>query len=121
VTITVQGPLHLGEFGNPQPDVLILRRRNDHYRYANPIVADVLLVLEVSDGTLAYDRDTKGPMYARAGIPEYWIVDLTGSRVLVHREPRDGVYQSVEAFTREQTVTAIAFPKLTIAVADILG
>jgi Uma2 family endonuclease len=60
-------------------------------------------------------------MYARAGIREYWIVDLTNARRLVYREPRDGVYRSNEAFTREQRVAPIAFSELSIAVADILG
>jgi Uma2 family endonuclease len=125
VTIVAQGPLRLSAPGraqaNPQPDILVLKRRDDFYRHANPTAADVLLVIEVSDSTLAYDRDTKAPMYARAGIPEYWIVDLTGSRLLVYREPRDGVYRSVEALTGEHSVSPIAFPEIAIAVADILG
>jgi len=121
VTISIQGPLHLGLHENPQPDVLILHHRADRYRHANPTAADVLLLIEVADSTLPYDRNTKVPMYARAGIVEYWIVDLTSSRLLVYRGPVDGVYQSVETLTREDTVTPLAFAELVIAVADILG
>ena len=121
VTISTQGPLQLDRHWNPQPDVLVLKRRDDFYRNANPTAADVLLLIEVSDATLAYDRDTKGPRYAQAGIVEYWIVDLSGDRLLVHRDPRDGVYQSVQILTREDTVQPLTFPELTIAVADILG
>jgi Uma2 family endonuclease len=121
VTVSIQGPLELERHWNPQPDVLILKRREDRYRRANPTDADVLLLIEVADTTLIYDRDTKGPRYAQAGIIEYWIVDLTGDRLLVYRDPRDGVYQSVQALTREDTVQPLAFPELTIAVADILG
>jgi Uma2 family endonuclease len=121
VTISIQGPLQLEPHWNPQPDVLILRRRDDRYRNANPTTADVLLLIEVADTTLSYDRDTKGPRYAQAGIVEYWIVDLTSDRLLVYRDPRDGVYQSVETRTRADTVQPLAFPELTIAVADILG
>src|SRR3954451_11427711 len=62
VTISVQGPLNLEPYGNPQPDLAILKRRNDHYRHANATAADVLLVIEVSDTTLTYDRDTKAPL-----------------------------------------------------------
>jgi Uma2 family endonuclease len=121
VTISTQGPLNVGPYGNPQPDVLILKRRNDHYRNANPTAADVLLLVEVSDTTLPYDRDTKAPLYARAGIVEYWIADLVGGRLLVCRGPVDGVYHDVAILTREDTVAPLAFPDLTIAVADILG
>jgi Uma2 family endonuclease len=121
VTITVQGPLQLERHWNPQPDVLVLKRRDDHYRNANPTASDVLLLIEVADTTLAYDRDTKGPRYAQAGIIEYWVVDLTGERLLVHRDPRDGVYRSVQILTREDTVSPLTFPELAIAVADILG
>jgi len=125
VTIIAQGPLQLRQIGrrqgNPQPDVLVLKRRNDFYRHANPTAADVLLLIEVADTTPRYDREVKGPLYARAGIVEYWIVDLTGARLLVHRGPVDGIYQSVEVLTRERTVAPLAFPELTIAVADTLA
>jgi Uma2 family endonuclease len=124
-TISVQGPLRISLAGqrqaNPQPDILILKRRDDFYRHANPTPAEVLLVVEVSDTTLAYDRDVKAPLYARADIREYWIVDIAGARLLVYRDPRDGAYQSVETLTRERTVAPLAFPELTVAVADILG
>lgn len=121
VSIIAQGPLEIERHWNPQPDVLILKRRDDYYRNANPTAADVLLLIEVADTTLAYDRDTKGPRYAQAGIVEYWIVDLANDRLLVHRGPVDGAYQSVDALTREDSVSPLTFPELTIAVADILG
>ena len=70
VVVSGQGPLLLRDFGAPQPDILILKRRDDHYRSANPTAADVLLLTEISDSTLAHDRDTKAPMYAAAGISE---------------------------------------------------
>jgi Uma2 family endonuclease len=121
VTVSVQGPLDLGRHWNPQPDLLILKRRDDRYRHANPTAAAVLLLIEVADTTLAYDRDTKGARYAQAGIVEYWIVDLANDRLLVHRDPRDGAYQDIQVLTREDTVQPLAFPDLSIAVAEILG
>ena len=121
VTISTQGPLVLPRHGTPQPDVLILRRRDDHYRSANPTAADVLLVIEVSDSTLAHDRDTKGPIYAQAGIEEYWIVDLVNSQLLVYRQPVDGAYRSVRVLGKEDTVQPLAFPDVTIAVSEILA
>jgi len=121
VSISIQGPLELERHWNLQPDVLILKRRDDYYRNANPTAADVLLLIEVADTTLPYDRDTKGPRYARAGVVEYWIADLTGARLLVHRDPRDGAYQDVQILTREDTAQLLMFPEIAIAVADILG
>jgi Uma2 family endonuclease len=125
VTTISQGWLHIGGAGrrqaNPRPDLLVLNRRDDFSRIANPTPADVLLVIEVSDTILAYDRDVKAPLYARAGIGDYWIVDLTGARLLVHRAPRDGVYRSVESLATGATVAPVTFPERTIAVADILA
>jgi Uma2 family endonuclease len=121
VSISVQGPLELRQYGTPQPDLLILRRRDDHYRSANPTAADALLVIEVSESTLAYDRDTKAPMYARAGIADYWIVNLMDSQILVYREPVDGVYRSVQALGHEDVVQPLAFPDVSIAVSEILA
>jgi Uma2 family endonuclease len=121
VSISVQGPLILRQYGTPQPDVLILRRRNDHYRSANPTADDVLLLLEVSDSTLPHDRDTKGPMYAAAGIQEYWIVNLVDSLLVVYRQPVDGVYRSVTMLGKDDSIQPLAFPDVTIAVSEILA
>jgi Uma2 family endonuclease len=121
VSISVQGPLILRQYGTPQPDVLILRRRNDHYRSANPTADDVLLLIEVSDSTLPHDRDTKGPMYAAAGIQEYWIVNLVDSLLVVYRQPVDGVYRSVTMFGKDDSIQPLAFPDVTIAVSEILA
>ncbi|MGI8553568.1 MAG: Uma2 family endonuclease [Dehalococcoidia bacterium] len=81
----------------------------------------MLLIVEVSDTTLAYVRDVMVPDYAAAGIPEVWIVDLNGERVLVHRDPRDGRYQHVEVVERGGTVTPLTFPDLSLSVEEILG
>jgi Uma2 family endonuclease len=119
--VRTQNPIRLGLRLEPEPDLSIVRPRADFYRRGHPTPSDVFLVVEVADSTLTYDRDTKGPRYARAGIIEYWIVDLANDRLLVHRGPADGAYQSVEILTREDAVCPLDFPELTIAVADILG
>ena len=119
--VRTQNPIRLGLRLEPEPDLSVVRPRADFSRRSHPAPGDVFLIVEVADSTLTYDRDTKGPRYAQAGIIEYWIVDLTNNRLLVHRGPIDGVYQDIQILTREDTVQPLAFPELAIAVADILG
>ena len=94
-SVSAQGPLLLRDFGAPQPDLLVLKRRADYYRSANPTAADVLLVIEVSESTLSYDRQVKGSMYAAAGIVEYWIVNLLDGQIEVYRDPSPDGYTNV--------------------------
>src|SRR5438552_1870673 len=82
--IDAQNPVVLGQRDAPQPDVTLLQPRANGYPH-HPRAADILLVIEVADTTLAYDRDTKMPLYARAGIPEAWLVDLAADVIQVHR------------------------------------
>jgi Uma2 family endonuclease len=90
--LSVQDPVWLDGYSEPLPDIALLRPRADDYRSAHPGPADVMLVIEVADSSLAYDRDVKLPRYARAGIPEVWLVDLAGRRLLIHRRPDAGRY-----------------------------
>lgn len=85
--VRVQNPVELSERSEPEPDLMLLRPRPDFYKRAQPKPTDVLLAIEVADSTLVRDRDVKRPLYARHGIPEYWIVDVGGERVLIFREP----------------------------------
>ena len=119
--VSVQCPIRLGEFGEPEPDIAILRLRQDRYREAHPGPADVLLAIEVSDSSLSFDRGVKLPQYAAAGIPEVWIVDLNRRRVLVYREPRDGRYVQTSIVARGGALSPLAFPDLTLKLADVLA
>lgn len=85
--VFVQSPLVLGERSAPQPDVMLLRPRADEYYNSLPAAADALLVVEVADTTLEYDLEVKGPMYARAGVAELWVVDVNRRELHVFREP----------------------------------
>jgi Uma2 family endonuclease len=76
-----QAPIHLNDQSEPQPDVVIARLRPGNYRDAHPGPSDILLLIEVSDTTLRFDREVKVPVYAQAGVPEVWIVDLNGRKV----------------------------------------
>jgi Uma2 family endonuclease len=99
----------------------VLRFRADFYRPGLPGPQDVLLLVEVADSSLGYDRDFKLPLYARAGIPEVWVVNRNDARIEVYREPRDGRYQAVSLYERHSVIAPLAFPDLTIKVEEILG
>jgi Uma2 family endonuclease len=119
--VRVQNPIRLDQFSEPQPDIALLRPRADFYAFAHPGPADVFLVVEVADTSAGFDRDVKIPLYARAGIPEAWLVDLTGDYVMVYRKPSVQVYQDVQRLQRGQSLSREAFPDLILAVEDILG
>ena len=85
--IRCQNPLRLDDLSEPEPDLTILRTRADCYTTAHPGPADVLLVIEVADTSLAYDLGTKVPLYARHGIPEVWVIDAATRRTRVFRRP----------------------------------
>ena len=82
-----QNPLRLDDISEPEPDIAILRPRADFYMTAHPGSADVLLVIEVADTSLAYDLGTKVPLYARHGIPEVWVIDAATRHTRVFRRP----------------------------------
>lgn len=121
--VGVQNPIRLSERSEPQPDMAILRPRADFYSKACPFPADMLLLIEVADSTLGYDRDVKMPLYAAAGIPESWIADLNGDRLRVYRDPdpKTGEYRTVLILGRDAEVTPLAFADLHIPMDEILG
>lgn len=98
--IGVQDPIVLSEDSEPQPDVSVVSLLKKGVRLTNPHAEDVYLVVEVSDSTLVYDRIVKVPLYARAGIPEVWIIDTTASLIEQYRSPQDGSYQSVNVWRK---------------------
>jgi len=118
--LLVQGPVRLNDLSEPEPDVALLRPRDDDYAAAHPGPADVLLIVEVADSTGAFDRGTKQRLYAAAGIPEYWIVDLADDRIEVYREPGATGYRDVRRFGRADTLHVAAFADVEIAASAIL-
>jgi Uma2 family endonuclease len=119
-TVIVQSPIRLSDGSEPEPDLALLLPRADDYRKALALPNDVLLLIEVADMLLAYDRDRKLPRYAEAGIPEVWIVDLTSNTVLSHRGPSPDGYQSVATLGRGETLSPAAFPDLFLPIAELL-
>jgi Uma2 family endonuclease len=106
----------------PEPDLIVLRRPFDDFDDANPSPADLQLVVEVSDSTLAFDLTRKSALYARAGIQEYWVVDLVNARLIVHREPRpeDSGFASIRIVGRDESIAPLAAPHAALKVADVL-
>jgi Uma2 family endonuclease len=118
--VSVQSPLRLDAYNEPEPDVMLLRPRSDGYRAAHPGAADVLLLVEVSESSLAYYRTTKLALYAKFGVPEVWIIDLVGGAVEVYRGPRDGAYAARERLTGGLLAPALV-PGVTIDVAGLIA
>jgi Uma2 family endonuclease len=94
--VRVQNPVRLSRYSEPQPDLALLRRRDDYYRERHPQSDDVLLIVEVAATSLRYDRKKKVPLYERHGIPEMWLVDLGGRRFVRYRAPRQGSYTLID-------------------------
>ncbi len=118
VIVQVQSPIRLGEHSEPQPDLVLLRPETTTLP-AWP--EDVRLVIEVSDSTLRYDRDVKAPLYARAGIPEFWVVALARKAILVYRTPSPAGYQTVLTVRGDEPISPQAFPDFTLTARQILG
>ncbi len=114
--VRVQNPVQLGVRSEPQPDIALLHPRADFYALAHPKAEDVLLIVEVGDASLRYDREIKLPLYARHGIPEVWLVDAVTRTLSVCRQP------SSEGYSEENAVTALAqmpVPSLTGLTVDL--
>jgi Uma2 family endonuclease len=114
-----QGSVRLDLFYEPQPDLVLLRPRDDFYASRHAAPSDILLVIEIADTSLEYDRDVKAPVYAAAGIPEYWLADLNDNVVWRYSSAERGVYRSVEQRRRGQTLAPQMLPACAIAV-DVL-
>ncbi len=118
--VRVQSPVCLGVHSEPQPDLALLRPRSDYYVSAHPGPGDLLLLVEVADTTVAYDREVKVPIYARSGVREVWLVDLPGRAVDVYRDPSPDGYRHVERLGPGQSLSPQPFPDISLPVEDLL-
>lgn len=119
--VSIQNPIRLDEYNEPEPDVALLKRRDDFYSERHPTPVDVLLVVEVADTSTAYDRGLKVPLYARADISEVWLVDLTKDVIEIYAQPVNGAYQISRQADRSESITSQTMPELTLTVDAILG
>lgn len=104
-TLWVQSPVRIGSNARPEPDVALLRPRPDLSAQSPPLAADVLLVVEIADSSVAYDRKVKRRLYAEAGIPEYWVVNLQEQIIEHYSNPAEGEYKQATQARRGDTLT----------------
>ncbi|WP_041806690.1 Uma2 family endonuclease [Rhodothermus marinus] len=116
--VRVQLPLALGPYSEPEPDVAVVEGTLDDYVEAHPSTA--VLVVEVADASLQFDRTRKAALYARAGIPDYWIVNLLDGVLEVHRQPEGDTYRERLVLPSQERVRPLARPEVEIAVAELL-
>jgi Uma2 family endonuclease len=118
--VSVQNPLQLNKYTEPEPDLVVLKPRADYYASKKIRAEDAVLVVEVAETTLAFDRRAKLPRYAAAGIPEVWIEDLKSNTLLVYRDSKGSAFATSLVLRREDTVTPSAFPDVIFSVNDLL-
>lgn len=119
--VVTQNPVRLDDHSEPQPDLMLCLPARDYFRARHPVPAEVFLLVEVADTTLAYDQGQKLAAYARACVKEVWIVNLTDLTVEVYREPMDGRYESETVVHMGEAASPLTFPDLKIDVQAMLG
>jgi Uma2 family endonuclease len=119
--VSTQDPIRLNDFSEPQRDVALLRWREDFYGNAHPTPEDVLLVIEAADTTVQTDRKVKIPPYARAGIPEAWIVNVPEERIEIYSDPEGESYGQIKRFGRGRRARSQTLEGLGVGVDEVLG
>ena len=118
--VSVQNPLRLDDRSEPEPDIVVFKPQTDEYESGHPLPGDTLLVIEVADTSLAYDRGVKAPLYAESGIADYWIVNLQDRTVEVHRDPAGGRYAEMRTVRPGGSLDVLLLPGLALPAAEVL-
>ena len=118
--VSVQNPIELNDRNRPEPDIALLRRRDDFYWSRMPGADDMLLIIEVANTSLRFDRRVKLELYARFGVPETWIANIQDRTIEVYSDPVNGEYTEKRTFRQGQTVTPSAFPDIALPVSDVI-
>lgn len=108
------------KYDEPQPDVYLLRPKEDFYASGHATPADIFLIVEMSDSSLEYDQQVKKDLYASTGVPEYWIADIRNDCVIAHYSLHQHQYLNIQNFYRETTLTPTLLPDLSIPVEALL-
>lgn len=120
VVISVQDPILLNNYSEPEPDIVLVVPPEERYLSTHPTPKDIFLVMEIAESSLAYDRDVKCPLFAQNGIVQFCLLNLQTCELEDYREPSPNGYRSKRTYTAEQSFTLVAFPELSIQVSDLL-
>jgi Uma2 family endonuclease len=118
--VWTQNPIILRNYSEPQPDLAILKWRDDFYASALPTPEDILLIIEVADSTIAYDRDVKMPLYAVNGIPEMWLFDVNQQIIEGYTQPSSSGYKRMQRYEQGDTLAMNTFPEFNFNWEDLL-
>nr|WP_293103592.1 Uma2 family endonuclease [Okeania sp. SIO2F4] len=121
VIVDNHNKIHLSDESEPEPDLILLQWRDDFYEAKHPQPEDILLLIEVAESTIKYDREIKIPLYAENRISEVWLIDINQQLVEVYRESQGNNYQNVQQFFRGDILTIEAFDDINLAVEQILA
>ncbi len=124
--VRCQEPITLPNNSEPEPDIAIVRLRSDDYINTHPAPTDTILIIEVADSTIKFvgeasrneNRETKAPLYAAAGISEYWIINLIDNRLEIYRQPEGNIYASIEIITPPRSISLPQFPDISLNIGD---
>ena len=105
-SISVQNPLFLNDYSEPEPDLVVAHYRRDEYRRAHPRVQDIFLLIEVADSSLDFDKGIKKQLYAKAGVPEYWVINLPEQQIEVYKQPEGEDYSFQKVFQGDNPISA---------------
>ena len=113
-----QDPITLPNNSEPEPDIVIARLREDNYANSHPSPTDIILAIEVADSSIKFDREVKAPLYAAAGINEYWIINLIDDRLEIYRQPEGNIYTSIELITPPRSIYLPQFSEISLNIDD---
>ncbi|MDN5850818.1 MAG: Uma2 family endonuclease [Nitrococcus sp.] len=117
--VSAQDPVVLGDHSEPQPDLSVLRPRADFYRSAHPTPADILLLIEVAESSVKFDREIKLPLYARYNVPEVWLVDLQQKALTIHHTPIEGTYRETLQPHDLTRIAPLQLPQVALDLSDL--
>jgi Uma2 family endonuclease len=119
--VSVQDPVDLNEKSEPETDIAILKWRDDFYKDKHPSPQDILLIIEVADASLEYDKFTKTQLYAKSGIQEVWLINLLENTIEIYRSPSINGYKIITRLSPAETASPLSFPDIVIKAGELLG
>jgi len=120
VLLSIQDPVRLNDFSEPEPDIALLVRDPLYYEDRHPTPSEVYLIIEVADSTLRTDLGIKATIYAQSGIGDYWVLDVNNRQLHVFREPNQDGYQSIVVLGDDASISPLQFPDISFMVRDML-